>query len=196
MRQRGSFVRGGAFSARATGRGHGGAGRTSRAADPADADLLCFGSFVHACEGELVYKAIVPDKVPYFNAPIFLENKAQIGRVEEVFGQLSQVMFSVKPVPGVIPESVRPDDRVYISSNKLLPAAVFTKKGQQGNASGGAKAKQRRPLRTPSTRGGRGGSRPYRGRGGAMSTRGAGFRRPSSSFSGGGGGISKRPYRR
>lgn len=33
------------------------------------------GSFMHACEGELVCESINP-KVPYFNAPIYLENKA------------------------------------------------------------------------------------------------------------------------
>lgn len=32
------------------------------------------GSFVHACEGEIVCESI-NTKIPYFNAPIFLENK-------------------------------------------------------------------------------------------------------------------------
>lgn len=32
------------------------------------------GSFVHACEGEIVCESINP-KVPKFNAPIYLENK-------------------------------------------------------------------------------------------------------------------------
>lgn len=32
------------------------------------------GSFVHACEGEMVCESVNP-KIPYFNAPIFLENK-------------------------------------------------------------------------------------------------------------------------
>ena len=35
------------------------------------------GAFVHACEGEMVCESINP-KVPYFNAPIFLENKVQM----------------------------------------------------------------------------------------------------------------------
>ena len=33
------------------------------------------GSFVHACEGEMVCESLNP-KLPYFNAPIYLENKA------------------------------------------------------------------------------------------------------------------------
>lgn len=32
------------------------------------------GSFMHACEGEIVCESINP-KIPYFNAPIYLENK-------------------------------------------------------------------------------------------------------------------------
>jgi Gar1/Naf1 RNA binding region len=36
--------------------------------------FAAMGAFMHACEGELVCESINP-KVPYFNAPIFLENK-------------------------------------------------------------------------------------------------------------------------
>lgn len=32
------------------------------------------GSFMHACEGEIVCESI-NEKIPYFNAPIYLENK-------------------------------------------------------------------------------------------------------------------------
>lgn len=31
-------------------------------------------------------------QVPYFNAPIFLENKTQIGKVDEIFGQINNVV--------------------------------------------------------------------------------------------------------
>ena len=31
----------------------------------------------------------VNEKVPYFNAPIYFENKAQVGKVDEIFGQVS-----------------------------------------------------------------------------------------------------------
>ena len=43
---------------------------------------------MHSCEGDLVCKSS-NDKVPYFNAPIYLENKSQIGKVDEIFGQVS-----------------------------------------------------------------------------------------------------------
>lgn len=34
------------------------------------------GKFMHACEGEMMCESINP-KVPYFNAPIYLENKVR-----------------------------------------------------------------------------------------------------------------------
>jgi len=34
------------------------------------------GTFVHACEGEMVCQSINP-KIPHFNAQIFLENKVR-----------------------------------------------------------------------------------------------------------------------
>jgi hypothetical protein len=37
------------------------------------------GSFVHACEGEMVCESVNP-KIPYFNAPIYLENKVQTSK--------------------------------------------------------------------------------------------------------------------
>ena len=28
------------------------------------------------------------EKIPYFNAPVFLENKSQIGKVDDIFGAI------------------------------------------------------------------------------------------------------------
>ena len=49
--------------------------------------LLEVGHCVHPCEGDLVCKSDI-EKVPYFNAPIYLENKSQIGKVDEIFGPM------------------------------------------------------------------------------------------------------------
>lgn len=49
------------------------------------------GDFVHACEGEAVCK-LTHEKVPYFNGPIFLENKTQVGKVEEIFGPINKAV--------------------------------------------------------------------------------------------------------
>lgn len=47
------------------------------------------GEFVHPCEDDVVCKCTTEEnKVPYFNAPIYLQNKEQIGKVDEIFGQL------------------------------------------------------------------------------------------------------------
>ena len=47
------------------------------------------GEFMHPCEDEIVCKCTTDEnKVPYFNAPVYLENKEQIGKVDEIFGQL------------------------------------------------------------------------------------------------------------
>lgn len=75
---------------------------------------------MHACEGEMVCESINP-KIPYFNAPIFLENKTQIGKVDEILGPLNQVYFTVKPQEGIVAGSFKPGDAVYIGGDKLLP---------------------------------------------------------------------------
>jgi len=48
-------------------------------------------SYLHACEGEAVTK-LTNEKIPYFNAPIYLENKTQIGKVEEIFGPINEAV--------------------------------------------------------------------------------------------------------
>ena len=50
------------------------------------------GSFVHPCEEDLVCKGSI-EKVPYFNAPIYLENKSQIGKVDEIFGPMNSYVI-------------------------------------------------------------------------------------------------------
>ena len=50
------------------------------------------GSFVHPCEEDLVCKGNI-EKVPYFNAPIYLESKTQIGKVDEIFGPMNSYVI-------------------------------------------------------------------------------------------------------
>lgn len=49
--------------------------------------ILEIGYMTHTCEEDLVLKC-TSDKVPYFNAPIYLKNKEQIGKVDEIFGPI------------------------------------------------------------------------------------------------------------
>jgi H/ACA ribonucleoprotein complex subunit 1 len=41
---------------------------------------------MHPCEDLIVIKSSNQEQVPFFNAPIFLENKQQVGKVDEIFG--------------------------------------------------------------------------------------------------------------
>lgn len=81
MSSRGGGFRGGRGGSSAGGRGGAGGGfRGGRGgggfganAGPPD-QVLEMGTVMHACEGEVVCKSI-NTKIPYFNAPIYLENK-------------------------------------------------------------------------------------------------------------------------
>ncbi|KAL8803567.1 MAG: hypothetical protein Q9223_000620, partial [Gallowayella weberi] len=78
------------------------------------------GSFIHACEGEMLCESVNP-KIPYFNAPIYLENKTAIGKVDEILGPINQVYFTIKPQEGIVATSFKTGDKFYIGGDKLLP---------------------------------------------------------------------------
>ena len=92
------------------------------------------GKVMHECESELVCKLSHPDtKIPYFNAGIYLENKKKIGKIDEIFGPLNLVMFTVKMDPGIVAKSFQEKDSVYIGTDKLLPLTRFTSPGGKFN---------------------------------------------------------------
>ncbi|EXJ85190.1 H/ACA ribonucleoprotein complex subunit 1 [Capronia epimyces CBS 606.96] len=83
------------------------------------------GKFLHATEGEMVCES-VNAKIPYFNAPIYLENKVRglqttIGKVDEILGPINQVYFTIKPQEGIQATSFKSGDKFYIGGDKLLP---------------------------------------------------------------------------
>jgi H/ACA ribonucleoprotein complex subunit 1 len=86
------------------------------------------GSFMHAVEDEMLCASLLPDKVPYFNAPIYLQNKSTIGKVDEILGPINEVYFSVKMGEGMVASSFKTGDKVYIGSDKLLPIERFLPK--------------------------------------------------------------------
>ncbi|KAJ1920801.1 H/ACA snoRNP pseudouridylase subunit [Mycoemilia scoparia] len=173
----------GGFSSRGGrgGRGGGRGGFSSFQGPPST--VLEMGTFIHPCEGEMVCKS-TNEKVPYFNAPIYLENKAQIGKVDEILGAINDVHFTVKLQEGVLATSFKPNDKVFIAPDKLLPLERFLPKpkapssGKVKKRSGGGDRGGRGGFR-----GGRGGPRGGRGGGG----RGGGFGGRGGSFSRGGG---------
>jgi len=106
--------------------------------------------------------------------------------VDEIFGPMNQVYFTVKPENGIVAASFKKGDLVYISSDKLLPLDRFLPKpkfagpkraGARGGAFGGRGGGTPRGRGGFSSRGGRGGFTPNRGGGrggGGFSGRGGG----------------------
>ncbi|KAL5727919.1 hypothetical protein ACHQM5_001059 [Ranunculus cassubicifolius] len=131
-------------------------------------------SFLHAAEGDAVTK-LTNEKIPYFNAPIYLQNKTQIGKVDEIFGPVNESLFSIKMKEGIVATSYEAGDKFYIDPAKLLPLARFLPqpKGQGGGRGRGAP---------------RGGSSFGRGRG---APRGGSFGRGRGPPRGGRGGFSR-----
>ncbi|CAI5513578.1 unnamed protein product [Closterium sp. Naga37s-1] len=142
-------------------------------------------TFMHACEGEAVTRLTVGEKVPYFNAPIYLENKTQIGKVEEIFGPINEPVsavecgedglsayFSIKMQEGVVATSYSPGDKFFIDPMKLLPLQRFLPqpKGASAGGRGGFGGRGGRGGRGGGRGGfrggGRGGGGGFRGRGG------------------------------
>ncbi|KAH9830945.1 Gar1/Naf1 RNA binding region-domain-containing protein [Rhodofomes roseus] len=120
--------RGGGFGGRGFGgRGGGRGGYGQRDVGPPDT-VLEMGSFLHAVEEEMLCQSVMPDKVPYFNAPIYLANKSVIGKVDEILGPINEVYFSVKMEQGMVASSFKKGDKVFIGGDKLLPVERFLPK--------------------------------------------------------------------
>lgn len=140
------------------GRGGGRPGGRPMQQGPPDS-VLEMGSFLHPCEGEIVCRSI-NTKIPYFNAPIYLENKTQIGKVDEILGPLNEVYFTIKCSEGVQAATFKDGDKFFIAPDKLLPIERFLPKPK---VVGPPKPKKKKSSRggAPGGRGGfsRGGSR-------------------------------------
>jgi len=98
--------------------GRGGSSSFTPSGPPAT--VLELGSFLHACEGEMVCES-TNTKIPYFNAPIYLENKTTIGKVDEILGPINQVFFTIKTQEGIQASSFKAGDKVFVGGDKLLP---------------------------------------------------------------------------
>ncbi|KAI9469005.1 MAG: Gar1/Naf1 RNA binding region-domain-containing protein [Benjaminiella poitrasii] len=160
------------------------------------AEVVAAGTFVSACEGEMVCKLTNP-KVPFFNAPIYLQDKTMIGKIDEILGPLNEIFFTVKMQDGHNSNSFKVHDKVYIALDKLLPMDRFLPKAKAAGKASKPTGLQGKVEKKQSSfesggrggRGGRGGARGGRGggRGGARggSSRGGG----RGGFGGGRGGF-------
>ncbi|KAK0554352.1 H/ACA snoRNP pseudouridylase subunit [Tilletia horrida] len=115
-----------------------------------------------------------PKHVPYFNAPIYLQNKSAIGKVDEILGPINAVSFTIKMDSGIVATSFKPEDKVYIGGDRLLPIERFLPKPKvvgpkppkkKGGSRGGARGGARGGRGAPRGRGGPGRGAP-RGAGG------------------------------
>ena len=163
----------------------GGGDRFSQQGSPETVQEM--GVFLHACEGDLVCKASI-DKVPYFNAFIFKENKEQIGKIDEILGTINDMHFTVKLLDGLLATHFQAGDKVYIAPDKLLPLSRFLPQPKSITTSGaGVRKRTRTGMGGDSGRGGRGQIH-GRGRGGFSRGRGHAMG-GGDSFRGRGGGF-------
>ncbi|KAI5236862.1 hypothetical protein E4T47_07971 [Aureobasidium subglaciale] len=154
-----SFRGGGGFRGGRGGGGFGGSrgGRGGFAPQGPPDQVYELGTFMHASEGEMVCNS-TNVKIPYFNAPIYLENKTAVGKVDEILGPINQVYFTIKPQEGIVATSFKNGDKFFIGGDKLLPLERFLPKPKP--APGAPKVKK------PAGRGGARGGFGDRGRGG------------------------------
>ncbi|XP_054801789.1 putative H/ACA ribonucleoprotein complex subunit 1-like protein 1 [Prosopis cineraria] len=176
--------RGGGFrGGRDGGRGRGGrfgGGRSGGFRDEGPpTEVVEVSTFMHACEGDAVTK-LTNEKIPFFNAPIYLKNMTQIGKVDEIFGPINESYFSIKMMEGIVATSYSAGDKFYIDPRKLLPLARFLPqpKGQPqlpevpGGGRGGGRGGRGGGRGRGGPRGGRGGPPRGGGRGGGFRGRG------------------------
>merc|ERR1719232_2475923 len=110
----------------------------------------------HTCQDDLVLKVTQSD-VPYFNAPIYLENKQQIGKIDEIFGTLRDYFVSVTLQDDVKAKSFKKGEDFFIDPAKLLPLQRFLPGGQPKRAGGRGRGGPGRGGRGGGSRGGFGG---------------------------------------
>ncbi|XP_022217463.1 probable H/ACA ribonucleoprotein complex subunit 1 [Drosophila obscura] len=125
---RGGFNRGGGGGFNRGG-GRGGGGRGAFDNGPPER-VIPIGNFAYTCQNDLICKVSIED-VPYFNAPIFLENKEQVGKIDEIFGTVRDYSVSIKLSENVYANSFKPDQTLFIDPGKLLPIARFLPKPPQ-----------------------------------------------------------------
>ena len=54
------------------------------------------GSYSHPCKEQMLCKAIQKQQVPKFNRRIFLQNKTEVGTVDEILGPVENFVSSIK----------------------------------------------------------------------------------------------------
>lgn len=177
------------FGGRGRGGGGGGGYRQQDFGPPES--VIPLGHYGWTVQDDLVCKVDIED-VPYFNAPIYLENKEQIGKIDEIFGNLRDYYVSVKLGENIKAKSFKDGQQFFIDPAKLLPLKRFlpqppgAKRGGRGGRGGGGRGGGGRGGGGFGGRGGGGrGGGGFGGRGGGG---GFGGGRGGGGFGGRGGG--------
>merc|ERR1719272_2605713 len=102
---------------------------------------------MHNAEDELVMKC-TNARIPMFNARVFLDNKEEIGKVDEIFGPINTYYCSVKMAEGMKADSFKKAKKLFIDTVKLMPLDRFLPmpggaggKGGKGKGKGKDKGK-------------------------------------------------------
>lgn len=96
------------------GRGGGGGGGGFRKFDTGPPEkVVPLGFYDYTCQDDLVCKVTIQD-VPFFNAPIFLENKEQIGKIDEIFGSLRDYSVTIKLSENMKASSLNKQQKVCV----------------------------------------------------------------------------------
>ena len=120
------------------GRGGSGGGAPRQDWSVAPTTVIPVGTIMHPCEEYVVLRNEVKEKVPIFNRPLYLENKTKIGVIDDVFGPISDFMFSVKCDTGVKPESFKEGQKLYMNPEHPLADKPKKPKGARPSGVGGA----------------------------------------------------------
>lgn len=173
----GGFNRGGGGGRGNRGGKFGGGGRNFHDEGPPER-VIEFGNYTHPCQNQLIIKSSLDD-VPFFNAPIYTEDKHKIGKVDEIFGSIKDYYISVELMENFFANSFKLNTKFYIDPAKLLPLSRFLSKPTSGPKKSGPKGSS----------GGKGGGR--RGGFGGGGNRGGGFGGGGNRGGGFGGGGSR-----
>uniref|UniRef100_A0A6P7G665 H/ACA ribonucleoprotein complex subunit n=1 Tax=Diabrotica virgifera virgifera TaxID=50390 RepID=A0A6P7G665_DIAVI len=105
--------------------GRGGFGGGGRNFDQGPPDqVIPLGYYEKSVQDDLVCKVEIED-VPYFNAPIYLENKQQIGKIDEIFGNIRNYWVSIRLGDDMKAGSFQANQKLFIDPAKLLPLQRF-----------------------------------------------------------------------
>lgn len=66
--------------------------------------------------------------MPFFNAPVYLENITQIGKIDEILGPIRSYIVSVQLSDNYKASTFKKDQILYIDPRKLLPLDRFLPK--------------------------------------------------------------------